>query len=293
MILGIKILISSFFILISLYCYFLISVTTTSLKHSDYLRKINSVEMSLKSKVTASVSESVSTSGINGISSSNSKANIPMIFYGTAWKKDRTKDLVKLAIHTGFRSIDTACQPRHYNEPGVGEALLEIYASQLVQRQDLFLQTKYTPIKGQDVNNMPYLETDSLEEQVKKSITTSLANLHTNYIDALLIHSPLPTIEETLQVWKVLESYQITGVIRYLGISNCYDLDMLKSIYEQVNIKPKFLQNRFYKETNYDKSIREFCHTNDIIYESFWTLTANPHILKRFVYDFKFSIEFN
>jgi diketogulonate reductase-like aldo/keto reductase len=44
----------------------------------------------------------------------------PPIFYGTAWKKDKTADLVDLAIRSGFRAIDTACQPKHYNEAGVG-----------------------------------------------------------------------------------------------------------------------------------------------------------------------------
>jgi hypothetical protein len=44
----------------------------------------------------------------------------PHIIYGTAWKKDDTADLVYDALHAGFRYIDTACQPKHYDEPGVG-----------------------------------------------------------------------------------------------------------------------------------------------------------------------------
>ena len=41
--------------------------------------------------------------------------------YGTAWKKEETARLVEEAVTTGFRFIDTACQPKHYNEAGVGE----------------------------------------------------------------------------------------------------------------------------------------------------------------------------
>ena len=48
---------------------------------------------------------------------------VPKIMYGTAWKKDATKRLVVKALQTGYRDIDTACQPKHYNERGVGEAL--------------------------------------------------------------------------------------------------------------------------------------------------------------------------
>ena len=45
------------------------------------------------------------------------------LIYGTAWKKDATASLVDLAIRAGFRRIDTACQPKHYNEAAVGEGL--------------------------------------------------------------------------------------------------------------------------------------------------------------------------
>ena len=41
---------------------------------------------------------------------------MPRIIYGTAWKKDRTGDLVVKAIQTGFRGIDTACQPKHSSD---------------------------------------------------------------------------------------------------------------------------------------------------------------------------------
>ena len=41
--------------------------------------------------------------------------DIPRIIYGTAWKKEQTAVLVEQAIEQGFRAIDTACQPKHYN----------------------------------------------------------------------------------------------------------------------------------------------------------------------------------
>ena len=48
---------------------------------------------------------------------------MPRLIYGTAWKKDRTTNLVVKAIQAGFRGIDTACQPKHYNEKQVGGAI--------------------------------------------------------------------------------------------------------------------------------------------------------------------------
>ena len=93
---------------------------------------------------------------MHSVSSPISKSTFPQLLYGTAWKKQDTEKLVKLAIKTGFRGIDTACQPKHYFEPGVGAALAALYAEGIVTRSDIFLQTKFTPIGGQDPNNVPY-----------------------------------------------------------------------------------------------------------------------------------------
>jgi len=39
-----------------------------------------------------------------------SGVQMPRLIYGTAWKKDRTADLVVEAVRCGFKGIDTACQ---------------------------------------------------------------------------------------------------------------------------------------------------------------------------------------
>ena len=64
-----------------------------------------------------------------------------------------------------------------------------------------------------------------------------------------------------------------------LGISNCYTPEVLRQLYKEANVKPAVVQNRFYQETGYDADLRSWCSKNDVIYQSFWTLTANPHIL--------------
>jgi diketogulonate reductase-like aldo/keto reductase len=63
----------------------------------------------------------------------------PQFIYGTAWKKGETKRLVKEAIDAGFRMIDTAAQPRHYQEHLVGEALREIFKNGAVHRAHLYV----------------------------------------------------------------------------------------------------------------------------------------------------------
>ncbi|MBF0366939.1 MAG: aldo/keto reductase [Oligoflexia bacterium] len=203
---------------------------------------------------------------------------MPPLLYGTAWKKDLTCDLVIKAIEHGFQGIDTACQPRHYHEAGVGEAL-EFLRLKGIQREDLFIQTKYTPVAGQDLANLPYDRDSSLTEQVMTSIRVSLKNLKTSYVDALILHSPLSTHQETMEVWRVMELICAKGDAKTLGISNCYSLTALKSIAKEAKIKLSILQNRFYRESGHDKAIREWCQENGVVYQGFWILTANPQLV--------------
>lgn len=64
----------------------------------------------------------------------------PAFTYGTAWKKDQTKRLVKEALTAGFRRVDTAAQPKHYQESLVGEALREAYTEGIVGRSGVHVR---------------------------------------------------------------------------------------------------------------------------------------------------------
>ena len=209
---------------------------------------------------------------------SAANVRIPRIVYGTAWKKSETARLVGKAIRQGFRGIDTACQPKHYDEAGVGAGIARSLGGALV-RADLYLQSKFTPVSGQDPKSVPYDPNAPLPEQVAQSFAASLRNLQTAYLDCLVLHSPLASPAQTLEVWRAMESLVSGGGIRQLGISNCYGLEQLKALHESARIKPSVVQNRLYAETRYDREIRAFCTSRRIIYQSFWTLTANPHVL--------------
>jgi len=204
---------------------------------------------------------------------------MPWIVYGTAWKKERTADLVAQAVLAGFRGIDTACQPRHYREAGVGEALERLKA-QGVARDSLFLQTKFTPVDGQDPSSVPYDPSAPVDAQVARSFEVSRANLKTDEIDSLLLHSPLDSHEETMRAWRAMEAIHAGGGVRQLGICNCYDLPVLRALDADASVKPAVLQNRFYRKTGYDRELRAWCEGEGVVYQSFWTLTANPHVLK-------------
>ncbi|MDD2762141.1 MAG: aldo/keto reductase, partial [Methylomonas sp.] len=150
----------------------------------------------------------------------------------------------------------------------------------LLKREQIYLQSKFTPLSGQDPLQIPYDPDASLSDQVIQSFDCSLKNLQTDYLDGLVLHSPLSDKKQLLQVWRAMETIAGRGAVRQLGISNCYEPELFEYLYDQAILKPAVLQNRFYADTGYDKNLRTFCRQHGVIYQSFWTLTANPQIVE-------------
>ncbi|KAI0744023.1 Aldo/keto reductase [Daedaleopsis nitida] len=206
----------------------------------------------------------------------------PKIIYGTAWKKERTAALVVSAVLHGFRAIDTACQPKHYKEDLVGAALQILYDEHGIKREDLFLQTKYVhPIGGQDQSQpLPYDPEADIPAQVQSSVRTSLANLRTTYLDSLLLHSPLRTLPQTLSAWRALVALQRDGVVRRIGVSNTYDVGTLEALEREGGRRPDVVQNRWFEGNGWDNDVWAYCVKHGIQYQSFWTLSGSPSLLR-------------
>ncbi len=66
----------------------------------------------------------------------------PPFIYGTAWKKERTTELVKQALKSGFRAIDTAAQPKHYQEALVGDAVRDVLREGVITRDQLYVRSR-------------------------------------------------------------------------------------------------------------------------------------------------------
>ena len=71
---------------------------------------------------------------------SGGETKIPALIYGTAWKKERTKELVVQAIQSGFVGVDTAAQPKHYREDLVGDALRLVLLEGTLRRPDVYVR---------------------------------------------------------------------------------------------------------------------------------------------------------
>ena len=204
--------------------------------------------------------------------------SIPSFMYGTAWKKEATAGLVLQAVEAGFTAIDTANQLVHYDEARVGEALLKL-AEQGITRNKLFLQTKFTPINGQD-HRLPYDARVSITTQVQQSFSRSLDHLHTDYLDSYVLHGPYSRRglgTEDWEVWAAFESFYDAGKTKMIGISNV-TAEQLNLLCTKVKHKPMMVQNRCYAAFGWDQEVREICQSHQIIYQGFSLLTANRAI---------------
>jgi diketogulonate reductase-like aldo/keto reductase len=203
---------------------------------------------------------------------------VPSFMYGTAWKREATRQLVQSAVATGFTAIDTANQLIHYQEALVGEALVAL-SQQGVRRESLFLQTKFTPTNGQD-HRTPYDASADLTTQVTQSFDSSLAHLHTDYLDSYVLHGPYQRHglgDADREVWAAIEGLYRSERTKIIGISNV-TAEQLTQLCAQATVKPIVVQNRCYAALGWDKEVREICRAHGIIYQGFSLLTANREI---------------
>ncbi len=201
---------------------------------------------------------------------------IPRFFYGTAWKEDQTQRLTELALRQGFRGIDTANQRRHYDEAAVGRGIAAAIEGKTVSRDELFLQTKFTFLGGQD-HRLPYERNAPIETQVAQSFATSLEHLKTDRIDSYVLHGPSQRNglgDADWAAWRAMEAIRDDGRVRFLGASNV-SLDQLRQLCREARVLPRFVQNRCYAVRGWDRRVREFCRANNIVYQGFSLLTAN------------------
>jgi diketogulonate reductase-like aldo/keto reductase len=201
---------------------------------------------------------------------------IPRLVYGTAWKEERTTPLVAAAIAAGFRGIDTANQRRHYHEAGVGAAVAGALRSGRVRRDELFVQSKFTYVEGQDAR-LPYDPAAPYGEQVRQSFASSLDHLGVERLDSYLLHGPRThrgLAAADREVWRTMEELQQAGRVSHIGISNV-TAEQLAALCRLATVAPGFVQNRCFARLGWDREVREVCRAEGVVYQGFSLLTAN------------------
>lgn len=129
------------------------------------------------------------------------------------------RDVVKNAIRTGYRLIDTASS--YQNEEAVGAAIREVIDEGIVKRDELFITTKAY------IQEMGY-------ENLKEAFARSLDKLGLSCMDLYLIHMPLG---DYYGAWRAMEELYREGKIRAIGVCN-FDAARLMDLCYNVDIKP-------------------------------------------------------
>ncbi len=157
---------------------------------------------------------------------------IPILGLGTVMMgedKNKTYQAVRDAINAGYRLVDTAAM--YQTEPEIGRAIKDSIVAGEVTRDQLFIVTK--------------VWIDSLKRgKVLESAKASCERLGLEYVDLLLVHTPMPTIPGKAfepdndvdifnETWKGMEDAQKAGFTKSIGVSN-YNA---KQIDETIKVK--------------------------------------------------------
>lgn len=147
----------------------------------------------------------------------NNGIKMPMEGFGVFQVPDsaQCEQAVLDAIQSGYRLIDTAAA--YMNEEAVGAAVKKSGVS----RSELFITTKLW------VQDAGY-------ESAKKAFETSLKKLGLEYLDLYLIHQPMG---DYIGAYRALEELYKEGVIRAIGVCNCYP-HVLADLCETVEVIP-------------------------------------------------------
>lgn len=136
----------------------------------------------------------------------NSAARIPVQGYGVyKVPPQETATLVRQAIETGYRLIDTAAL--YLNEEGVGQAVREAIADGVVRRDELFITSKlWNDQQGYD--------------KALRGFEESRQRLGLEYLDLFLIHWPAPQRDLYRETYRAFEILLADGKVRSIGVSN-------------------------------------------------------------------------
>ena len=188
----------------------------------------------------------------------NDSTTIPQLGFGVFQvKPDQTQRVVEQALEVGYRHIDTAQMYR--NEKQVGEA---VHRSE-IDRGDLFITSK--------LSNGSRTYDDALA-----AFDRSLTDLGSDYVDLFLIHWPLPTERDFMDVWRALEKVHSEGRARSIGVSN-FQISHLERLLEEGDVTPAVNQIEAHPYLT-QENLRSFGESHGIVTEA-WSPIGRGRIL--------------
>lgn len=176
-------------------------------------------------------------------------------------------EIIKAAINTGYRNIDTATA--YNNEKEVGEAVRQSMSEGDVKREQLFISTKlWNTHRGYDL---------TLE-----AFDTSMERLGLDYLDLYLIHIPAVELldknwrQTNHSTWRAFEQLYKEGRIKAIGVSNFLS-HHLQALMDMAEVMPMVNQIEVHPGFNSAETIG-FCRNHNIAVEA-WGPFGNGQVL--------------
>lgn len=167
---------------------------------------------------------------------------MPSIGFGTykSGSDEETAKIIKYALQTGYRQIDTASF--YGNEVGIGNGIKESG----VNREEIFLVTKLW-------------NDDHGYDNTIRAFNKSLERLQVDYIDLYLIHWPNKLNSET---WKAFEYLYKTGKVKSIGVCN-FKIGHLEELKKSADIFPMVNQVEVHPQSS-KSDMLSYCEENNI-----------------------------
>jgi diketogulonate reductase-like aldo/keto reductase len=197
----------------------------------------------------------------------NNGQQIPIAGYGVYdIPRKETKALVYRALKDGYRHVDTA--EGYGNQGEAASAIADFLKDHPeVSRRDIWFTTKISD------KNHGYETTKKAVEKIANEVKQ-----YVDYVDLILIHSPLADKESRLGTWKALQEHVIDPThpvlsVKSIGVSN-YEVNAINEIlqWEGFIVKPVINQLELHPWLP-RVELRNFLIANDIAVEAYSPLT--------------------
>ena len=184
---------------------------------------------------------------------------VPGFMYGTAWKEERTEALTARGLGGGL--------PRdRHGEPA--QALLRggrrrgAAAARRSPRDELFLQTKFTYLRGQD-HRLPYDPRAPLAD-AGAAVVRELARAPRRRAPRLVraaraLRRRAAGARQDREAWGAMEALQQAGRVRLLGVSNVSREQLEALCAREAQSRRRSCRTAATRGRGWDRSVRAFC----------------------------------
>ena len=155
---------------------------------------------------------------------------------------DIAETIIDTAIRCGIYKFDTA--PSYKTEGLVGDILKRQCEKGKVSREKIYIQTKIDAWQMQD-------------GRISYHVEDALKKLKTQYLDALLIHWPVP--EYMQNTWDQMQELKKSGVVKKTGICNV----RVRQLKEYIGWNPDVIQIERHPLNIFREEV-VFCQGHDV-----------------------------